>query len=264
MTLYKSRMDMQEICSKWFESLDDASELLRLFDFLPGVFLYVKDDSGRFVAMNAALAHLSGAADPQECLGKTDVDLHSAYWGRRYQEEDREVMQSGVERPHQVWLVPTGRGRLGTFVSSKIPLRGKAGTVIGIAGVMIRLDQDLETNDPSDPVDQATRRMTERYADAMEIARIAEEVGLSVSQLNRRFRAKHQIPPSEYLQRVRVYQASRLLVETQTTIGDVALQCGFYDQAHLNRTFRKWMQMTPSEFRRLERTISSSEGTVRK
>lgn len=253
MDLYKSRMDTQKLRLHLFESLQDASDLLRLFDFLPGVYLYVKDDRGRFVAMNHALAQLSGASEPNECLGKTDVDLHSAYWGRRYQEEDRAVMQSGVELPHQVWLVPTGRGRLGTFVSSKIPLRGKSGRVIGVAGVMIRLDQDLETSDPSDPIDLATQLITERYADALEVAHIAAEVGLSVSQLNRRFRAKHQIPPSEYWQRVRVYQASRLLMETQFTVGEVALQCGFYDQAHLNRTFRKWMQMTPTEFRQLVR-----------
>lgn len=251
-------MDVRKISSKLFESLGDASDLLRLFEFLPGVYLYVKDAHGRFVAMNSALARLIGVSDPSELLGKTDVDLHSAYWGRRYQAEDRSVMESGVELPHQVWLVPTGyavgtRGRLGTFSSSKIPLRGKDGRVIGIAGVMIRLDQELDASTQLDPVDRATQFITDQYSRPIEIALIAGEVGLSVSQLNRRFRAQHQIPPSEYLQRVRVYQASRLLVETQLTVGSVALRCGFYDQAHLNRTFRKWMRMTPTEFRRIER-----------
>ena len=52
------------------------------------------------------------------------------------------------------------------------------------------------------------------------------------------------------LQRVRVHEASCLLADTDTSISEVALETGFYDQAHLSRTFRRWMGMTPSEFRK--------------
>lgn len=235
--------------TNWFDSFDDASQLLRLFDFLPEVHLYVKDAMGRFVAVNQTLCAAYGMDRPEELLGKTDVDLHPIYWGRRYQEEDRRVMESGEELPHQVWLVPTRRGGLGTFISSKIPLRDRTGSIVGIAGVMQRIDQELEPTSTSDPIDTATQIINDRYATALTMTDIASEVGLSVSQLNRRFRKTHQIPPSEYLQRVRVYQASRLLTQDGQVIGDVALRCGFYDQAHLNRTFRKWMKMTPKEFR---------------
>ena len=52
--LYKSRMSSPEeaIRDHFFESLDDARQILRLFDFLPNVYLYIKDASGRFVGMN--------------------------------------------------------------------------------------------------------------------------------------------------------------------------------------------------------------------
>jgi transcriptional regulator GlxA family with amidase domain len=91
--------------------------------------------------------------------------------------------------------------------------------------------------------------IADRFSGPLTVAEIAVEAGLSASQLNRRFRAQFQVPPSEYLQRVRVDRASRLLAETNTPILDVALQTGFFDQAHLTRTFRRWIEMTPNEFR---------------
>ena len=234
----------------FFSSLDDASRLLRLFDLVPNVYLYVKDKQGRFVAMNQALVEIRGGTSQREFLGKTDVEIHPVYWGRRYREEDRRVMESGQDICHQVWLVPVQSGKLGTFVSSKIPLRRRDGEVIGIAGVMHRIDRDDVSDRPRDRLQSATELVKNRFDGPLEVSELAAAAGLSVSQLNRRFRATYQMSPSEYLQRVRVHEASRLLSETDLPIGEVALNSGFYDQAHLTRMFRKWMGITPADFRK--------------
>ena len=87
----------QAIRESFFESIDDAAQLLRLFDFLPNTYLYVKDIQGRFVAMNNAQVRMRGGKHLKDLLGKTDLDLHSQHWGRLYQQEDRRVMDSGRE-----------------------------------------------------------------------------------------------------------------------------------------------------------------------
>jgi AraC-like DNA-binding protein len=259
--LYKSRMDdaTQTLRRGFFGSLGDAAQLLRLFDFLPHVYLYVKDTQGRFVAMNNALVRMRGATDEDDLIGKTDLELHPVYWGRLYQEEDRRVMEAGKEIPGQVWLVPAEDGELGTFVSSKMPVRSHDQTIIGIAGVMYRLDRAAASSNRTDPIEAATDMIRTQFAESLEINEIAVAVGLSVSQLNRRFRALYQISPSEYLQRVRVHEASRLLAEADDLISDVALQTGFYDQAHLTRTFRRWIGMTPAEFRKAATQFPAQE-----
>jgi PAS domain S-box-containing protein len=234
----------------FFRSLDEPISLLRLFDFLPHVFMYVKDARGRFVAMNRALVELRGGSEEAELLGRTDLELHPAYWGRRYQEEDRKVLESGKAIPGQVWLVPDADGRLALFVSSKIPLRDRSGTAIGVAGVMHRLNPQEDSERPHRGLESATEIVAQRYGSPLTVAELAHAAGLSTSQLNRRFRATYQMSPSEYLQRVRIHEASRLLSETDATIGEVAQRTGFYDQAHLTRTFRKRMGLSPSEFRR--------------
>lgn len=235
---------------QFFASIDDVAGLLRLFDFVPNVYLYVKDIDGRFVAMNEALVKIRGGDREDEFLGRTDIEIHPAYWGRRYREEDRQVIKTGQEVRNQVWLVPVERRRLGTFVSSKIPLRDNQQRIIGVAGVMYRLDSDTESETPRNRLQAATELIAQRFDGPLEVTELAHAVDLSVSQLNRRFRATYQMSPSEYLQRLRVHEASRLLAETEKAIGEVALATGFYDQAHLTRMFRKWMGMTPTDFRK--------------
>ncbi len=234
----------------FFESLADPSALMRLFDFLPDVYVYVKNRRGEFVAGNEAWLAMRGLNSIADIAGKTDRELHPLYWAQQYQQEDQRVFDSGEELPEQFWLVPSGKGKLGTFISTKIPLRGRSGHVIGIAGVMYSLDTSEPKSAKTDPVTQATEIIADRFGEPLSVSKIAEEVGMSTSQLNRRFRAKFQIPPSEYLQRVRVHHASRLLAQGDAAINEVALDTGFFDQAHLTRTFRRWMGMTPSDFRK--------------
>lgn len=241
--------DISQLRREFFRSIDDAGHLLRLFDFLPGVYLYVKDTEGRFVAMNEALYRMRGASSEQELLGKTDVQLHPTYWGRRYREEDQRVMASGQEIPHQVWLVPDADETLTSFVSSKVPLHDHQGRCIGIAGVMYRLEEHPAAARRHGALEAATRMIGERYDGPLEVTQLAAAAGLSPSQLNRRFRATYQMSPSQYLQRIRVHEASRLLAESDVSVGDVAQRTGFYDQAHLSRTFRKLMGMSPRQFR---------------
>lgn len=235
----------------FFRDVGDSAQFLELFDHLPTVYLYVKDAAGHFVAINRTQVLAKGMSDQSEIWGKTDLDIHPLYWGRQYQSEDREVIRSGRPLPGRVWLVPTAGRELGTFISSKIPIRDAAGGVIGIAGVMYRIDRSQApgVTPAVDPVDAATAIFAKQFDTPIRVADVAARVGLSTSQLNRRFREKIQMTPRQYLQRVRVFEASRLLVETDRRITDIAIDCGFYDAAHLSRTFGRWMNQSPKQFR---------------
>ena len=246
----------QTFKAQFFSSIGDASQIVRLFDFLPNVFLYLKDSHGRFAAMNDSLVQMRGAKHERQLLGKTDLEIHPVFWGRKYQLEDRKVMESGHEIQNQVWLVPDGNGKLASFVSSKVPLRSHEGGIIGIAGVMYPLVHLATESVNPDPIQIATEFINHHYSEPIEIQQVAQHAALSTSQLNRRFRSTYQLSPSQYLQRVRVHNASRALLDTDKQIGIIALDNGFYDQAHLTRLFRRWMGVTPFEFRKDSRKQS--------
>jgi AraC-like DNA-binding protein len=238
--------------SRFFASLDSSASLLDLFDHLPDVYLYVKDAEGRFMKVNRTLVQARGLKSEAEILGKTDVDIHPKYWGLRYIEEDRRVIRSRQQLVDQVWLVPNAKGRLESFVSTKIPLFNRAGECIGIAGVRRPLHSTpASASSERRGIEAAVKTMTENYAESVEMNQLAQSAGLSHSQFNRRFRATYRMSPSTYLQRVRVHEACRRLTDGDQSISEISLETGFYDQAHLTRTFKKFLDITPTEFRRI-------------
>jgi AraC family transcriptional regulator len=79
---------------------------------------------------------------------------------------------------------------------------------------------------------------------------LACAVGLSKFHFARRFRASTGTTPHEFVLRQRVDRARRLLERTSTPLPEVAQDCGFADQSHMNRVLRKRLGVTPGEVRR--------------
>jgi AraC family transcriptional regulator len=81
----------------------------------------------------------------------------------------------------------------------------------------------------------------------------AAAAGVHPVLLSRWFQRVHGMTVGEFVRHLRVGRAARLLVTTAQPITRIALDCGFVDHAHLARTFRRSMHVTPSEYRRLHR-----------
>jgi transcriptional regulator GlxA family with amidase domain len=68
---------------------------------------------------------------------------------------------------------------------------------------------------------------------------IAVRLGLSIRSLNRLFLAELGMPPGQYYQLLRLSRARELAVETDLTLVEIALRCGFSDASSLSKSFRK-------------------------
>ena len=85
------------------------------------------------------------------------------------------------------------------------------------------------------------------------LAEMAALARMSVSHLIRKFHADFNCPPHAYVMQQRVEHAKRLLtVGKGVPLKLVAARSGFADQSHMNRLFRRMLNMTPSEFRRVK------------
>ncbi|MCO6488098.1 MAG: helix-turn-helix transcriptional regulator [Phaeodactylibacter sp.] len=78
---------------------------------------------------------------------------------------------------------------------------------------------------------------------------LAGKVHLSVSQLNRRLKVLLGRPAGQLIRELRLRHSARLLALDAGSIGDIAHQAGFSDQAHFCRSFKKLFRCTPSDYR---------------
>jgi AraC family transcriptional regulator len=96
-------------------------------------------------------------------------------------------------------------------------------------------------------------RVIDRMSDSLEsgvsVAELADLVGVSAFHFSRLFKARVGEPPHAHLIRLRVERAKSLLRSNRTASpASVAAMCGFSDQAHLTRHFKRLVGTTPARF----------------
>jgi AraC family transcriptional regulator len=107
----------------------------------------------------------------------------------------------------------------------------------------------------------------EDYLDGpIKVADLAALSRLSVSYFSRAFRRSYGYTVQTFLAERRVERAQMLMVSTDESLSRIALACGFYDQAHLCRTFRRLTRTTPGCWRRehVNSTGNPSRAAIRR
>jgi len=107
-------------------------------------------------------------------------------------------------------------------------------------------DRLREARQPSPAAAWAWRRLRETHG-ALSIGALADELECSHRYLIAEFRAYIGLPPKT-VARILRFQRARRLMETGGRFGDIAYTCGYADQAHLNRDFRQFAGITPTEY----------------
>ena len=79
---------------------------------------------------------------------------------------------------------------------------------------------------------------------------LAALVRLNSSHFGRAFRNSFGEPPHEYVIRRRVEHAQGLMLSTDASLSEIALNCGLADQSHLTRLFRRFAGESPRAWRR--------------
>ena len=78
---------------------------------------------------------------------------------------------------------------------------------------------------------------------------LAREAGMSTSHFSRVFKETLGATPMQYVLAYRIEQSIKMMRDPERQLGDVALACGFSDQAHFSRSFKQVTGQTPRQFR---------------
>jgi AraC family transcriptional regulator len=99
---------------------------------------------------------------------------------------------------------------------------------------------------------RATELLREHLDGNLPLAQLAAECSLSRSHFTRAFKASTGLPPHQWLLARRVDRAKDLMRTTDMPLSEIALACGFSEQAHMTRVFSRSVGVTPSAWRRAQ------------
>jgi AraC-like DNA-binding protein len=197
--------------------------------------------------------------DSELRLPERRVSFVAGLWDR-----EAHVEHAGHQHGVQVRLTP-----LGAYALFGVPMHELAGRAVALedllgSGELVERifdagawEQRFEVIDaalahvrvrPSSGVAWAWRRLRASHGRAG-IGELADELGWSHRRLIGSFREQVGLPPKTVGRVLRFERVSRLLRDTAAPrLAEVAFECGYYDQAHLNRDFREFAGTTPGEY----------------
>ena len=236
---------------RFFESLRPGQMMEALFEAVPGAYYFIKDRDSRFMGGSRQFAErLAGTNSLDAMIGKTDHDFSAEFLADAFLADDREVMETGKPILNRIELVPTADGSLDWLSTTKIPLYGIDGDIVGLAGVTRRIrDSDAVYADHPE-MHRIVDFVREHYREKLSVADMARVGGVSVSSQERLFKKTFGLTPSMYLRKTRLNAACRLLRDSDNSLSDIAIQCGFNDQNSMTRAFRLELKITPLKYRR--------------
>ena len=85
---------------------------------------------------------------------------------------------------------------------------------------------------------------------AVDVNTLAEEFGMSRSNFSHFFRTRTGLTPARVVTQTRVREATRMLLDTDASLKQIADACGFANANHFNRVFRRFQHTSPGAYRK--------------
>jgi len=126
------------------------------------------------------------------------------------------------------------------------------GTYIAHAFIraMLKRNVSVEKISTRFEIQRAIEIMNAHYGEKISIPFLAEKVNRSETHFSRLFKQETGCSPNEYLIRIRIEKARKLLSQTRMNATEIALECGFSSTAHFSDTFKKNTGVSPVQYRK--------------
>ena len=98
-------------------------------------------------------------------------------------------------------------------------------------------------------IQEAVTFMEHNYRREVTVEEVADVCRLNRSYFSKLFRESMGCPPQEFLIRLRLSKAAEQMQTTKASIGDIAASCGYPNQLHFSRAFKKRYGVSPREWR---------------
>lgn len=231
-------------------NLRDGAAFEALFDYLPDVCFFVKDRQSRLMLGNPALLRLLAQTSMDAIFGRTGSDFYPPGIADSFHQDDRDVMEGRRPLLERIELLLDEVGTVSWFCTTKLPLYGKDGDVVGLAGVTRNLRKADPRLHPFAKMMPAVDAIRHGYRDEIDLDALARSCNLSLSQFRRQFKELFRESPLQFILKIRIQAAANLLRTSSLNVTQIAQECGFGDSNYFTRQFRRLTGVTPSVYRR--------------
>ncbi|MDR2143285.1 MAG: helix-turn-helix domain-containing protein [Treponema sp.] len=100
-------------------------------------------------------------------------------------------------------------------------------------------------------IEKAKYLMRANIYNAINIASISEQLGISASRLNEIFKSYTSMTPYQYYIHIKINKAESILEEKDTSVKEAAFKMGFDDRYYFSRLFKKKTGVSPLEWKKL-------------
>jgi AraC-like DNA-binding protein len=222
---------------------------IELFDRVADTVFFIKDHEARYVAVNETLAHRCRFTSKSALIGHKASEVFAVPLGERFEAQDLKVIAEGLSIRGRMERHLYPDGGEGWCLTWKEPLIDASGIIRGLAGI----SRDAPALSGSAPVSaalSATLAYIDEHLDKpLRIPDLAARAGLSPFQFDQRIRTIFGSSAGQYLSRLRIDRACDRLRHSEASLSEVALECGYADQAAFTRQFHKTVGLTPGAYR---------------
>jgi AraC-like DNA-binding protein len=236
----------------------DARLVEQIADFMHDTAFFIKDASGRYLVVNQSLVERHGLEHKSQMLGRRPCDVCPGEFGRIPTEQDAQVLRTGrpiTERLELFWRRPNVPV---WGLTTKLPIRDGRGRITGLIGISKDLTALVSPEEVPRAVAQALRHLESTFDQPVSPSTLAKRAGMSAGRFARIIKRIHGVSPMQLITKTRITAGSRLLLETDSSIAEVALACGFADHSAFTRAFRAVTGMSPSEHRRITGSVADT------
>lgn len=229
----------------------------QVFDSLPDVLFYVKDRHGRYLWVNETLVRRSGLGARDAVIGKTADQLFPVS-GPSTMTQDLEVIRTKRPTRELLRLYRSAQGERYWCLSSKFPMLDSTRRVAGLVGLSRDLPRPNERHRSYHRLAKFLAYIDSQLDENVRILDAAEQASVSIDTLGRLVYEVFHVTPKQLLMKKRIDKACQLLEETDLSITEVSVACGYADHSAFTRHFKAATHITPVRYRATHQVESSA------
>jgi AraC-like DNA-binding protein len=227
----------------------DGALLEQLFDTAPDIAFFIKYADGRYVTVNESLVRRHGLASKSQVLGKRPSDICPGEFGQVPAAQDASVLQSGQPLVEHLELHWAGPHDPVWCLTTKLPIVDETGRLQGLIGFSRDVRSQVDPAEIPQGFAAAMAEFEDQLSPNITSKSLADRSGLNPQRLTRLTKRLFGLTPGQFITRTRVNAACRMLRESDRSVIEIALACGFGNHSAFTRTFRSVTGVTPSRFR---------------